>query len=77
MGSIFKAVAAFEDFALKYGHYHLNESMPELSITNSRLSKYKLNFQYPDLQETKNTLYQYIVFRSFSLCSLTRVFKPE
>ena len=25
---IFKIAVAFEDFALKYGQYHLNESMP-------------------------------------------------
>ena len=38
-GYTFKVVAAFEDFLLKYGHYHLNESMPKLTIVKSKLSK--------------------------------------
>jgi len=38
-GSIFRMVAAVEDFSLKYGHYHLNESMPQLTIVQSTLSE--------------------------------------
>ena len=30
---------AFEDFARKYGQYHLNESLPQLNISNNKLGK--------------------------------------
>jgi len=30
---------AFEDFARKYGQYHLNESFPQLNISNNKLGK--------------------------------------
>ena len=36
---IFKMAFAFEDFALSYGQYHLNESVPQLIIANSKLGK--------------------------------------
>ena len=38
---IFKMAFAFEDFALKYGQYHLNESVPQLNITNNKLGRWK------------------------------------
>jgi len=34
---IFKMAFAFEDFARKYGQYHLNESVPQLNIANKKL----------------------------------------
>ena len=36
---IFKMAFAFEDFALSYGQYHLNESVPQLIIANSKLGE--------------------------------------
>ena len=36
---IFKMAFAFEDFARRYGQYHLNESVPLLSIANNKLGK--------------------------------------
>ena len=36
---IFKMAFAFEDFARKYGQYHLNESLPQLNISNNKLGK--------------------------------------
>ena len=47
-GYIFKVASAFEDFLLKYGHYHLNESKFQLTTVQSRISKYKFNFQIPN-----------------------------
>jgi len=38
-GIIFKVVTAFEDFALKYGQYHLSESIPQLNNVYSKLGK--------------------------------------
>lgn len=38
-GFVFNMVIAFEDFALKYGQYHLSESMPELINVQSKLGK--------------------------------------
>jgi len=40
-GEIFKMAFAFEDFARRYGQHHLNESVPQLTIANSKLSKWK------------------------------------
>ena len=38
---VFKMAVAFEEFALKYGRYHLNESMPaEINNVNSKLGKF-------------------------------------
>jgi len=39
-GEIFKMAFAFEDFARKYGQYHLNESVPQLNIANKKLGKW-------------------------------------
>jgi len=50
-GSIFKVVAAFEDFSLKYGHYHLNESMPQLTIVRSRLILHIQRFFHRDARD--------------------------
>ena len=36
---IFKMAFAFEDFARRYGQYHLNESVPPLSFANNKLGK--------------------------------------
>ena len=36
---IFKTAVSFEDFALKYGQYHLNESMPQINNVNSKLGE--------------------------------------
>jgi len=38
---IFKMAFAFEDFARKYGQYHLNESVPQINIANNKLGKWK------------------------------------
>ena len=38
---IFKMAFAFEDFALKYSQYHLNESVPQLNIANNKLGRWK------------------------------------
>ena len=49
---IFKMSFAFEDFARSYGHYHLNESNPQLKIANNKLGKYKsLNFNYSNWEK--------------------------
>ena len=40
-GEIFKMAFAFEDFVRKYGQYHLNESVPQLNISNNKLGKWK------------------------------------
>jgi len=45
---------AFEDFARKYGQYHLNESVPQLNITNNKLCKWKfLNLNYFSLAKNR------------------------
>ena len=44
---IFKMIFAFEDFARRYGQYHLNESVSRLNIANNKLGKwnyYNLNY---------------------------------
>lgn len=38
-GFIFKMVIAFEDFALKYGQYHLSESKPQLNNVYIKLGE--------------------------------------
>ena len=38
---IFKMAFAFEDFALKYGQYHLSESVPQLIIASKKFSRWK------------------------------------
>ena len=38
---IFKVAVAFEKFVLNYGHYHLNESAAQISISNNKLCKWK------------------------------------
>ena len=38
---IFKMASAFEDFALRYGQYHLNESVPKFNITSNKLGRWK------------------------------------
>ena len=39
---IFKAAVAFEEFAQRYGYYHLSESKPDINKTNSKLCEWKL-----------------------------------
>ena len=47
---IFKMVSAFEDFARRYGQYHLNESVSHLNITNNKLGKWKyFNLNYSSI----------------------------
>lgn len=54
---IFKMAFAFEDFARKYGQYHLNESVPQLNIANKKLGKWKyLNLNYSNLRKRCNNI---------------------
>ena len=38
---VFKTVLAFEEFALKYGKYHLNDSVPPIGYVNRELGEFK------------------------------------
>ena len=55
---IFKMAFAFEDFARRYGQYHLNESVSQLNIANNKLGEWKyLNLNYFNLgKRCKNTI---------------------
>lgn len=44
--SVFKTAFAFERFTLKYGQYHLNDSVPLINNVYSKLGELKSNFHF-------------------------------
>ena len=60
---IFKMAFAFEDFALRYGQYHLNESVPQFTIASNKLGRWKhVDLYYSSLGKKMQQYYIIAVF---------------
>ena len=75
---IFKMAFAFEDFALRYGQYHLNESVPQFNITSNKLGRWKYfdSFHSNLGKRCNNIMAVFLRKREYSnLYYITTVFK--